>query len=198
MSKNKIILQCPEGPCASEATALTTDVVVEVREAGVFAATPLDLSAIEVTLTRTGEGARAATSMAQGTHGEVVAKFVAVPQGWYRALAVRRAKGEIEASAARRAQIIKLKGASQETPQPIVLTLSKQGVARFVFVTENELPLKNTGVIMRHPDGNEQRHTTNGIGEIRLGGATGDVFSFVRFEHPAEHGVISAEHQEGA
>jgi len=196
--KNKVILKCPEGPCTGGEKKLTTDVVFDIRERGASATNPVDPESLEISLTPLGEGeVQLPASIVQGDHGRVVATFTAVPQGWFRALVARRVNGKIESSAARRVQVVKLKGGPKPNPQVVILTMAKQGVARFLFVTELESsPLANANVIIRHPDGSDKRHTTDGTGELRLPGATGDVFSVVRIEHPTENGIIATEHQE--
>ena len=199
-TKNKVTLDCPPGcPCAIHTPpAATLDVVVEVRERGTSAETPLDVSLVEVTLTsldRKKELRPNATSI--GPFGQILATFTAVPQGWYRALAARRDETGVKSSAARNVEVVRIQGRSD--PQRVILILSVQGVAKFIFLKdENDAPLVGAGVIVTHPDGAEQRHTTNGAGELRIPGATGDVFTVVRIEHATNDGIIATETEVGS
>ncbi len=190
--KRPVVAQCPDGPCASKEEAGTTDVVIEVREAGVTQQAPLDPSSVTVTLTALDQSAqRQADSVTNGSAGQVLAKFNAVKNGWYRALAVRPdSSGKIESSAARNVQVSSVKPKTANDVQRVLLVLSKQGVAKFVFFDDlSEAPLVNANVIVRHPDGVERRHTTDSAGEIRVPGATGDVFTMLGLEHPSGVGV---------
>jgi hypothetical protein len=185
-SKNKVVLSCPEGPCSGDGSIVTTDLLVEVREKGVNAQAPLDPAAIRVTLTHIATlQARSPGEVSLGKAGQILARFASVPQGWHRALAVRLGPGgKIEASAARRVQAIRTETDGGEAVQRVILILSEQGVAKFAFVSDtDEAPLQNMNVIVRHPDGSEQRHTTDGLGELKLAGGTGEVFTVLRIEH---------------
>jgi len=194
--QNPVTLQCDCGACQMAAVAFVkTPVVVEVREAG---AESVDLASAQVTLTSLKTKKKLnPDSRSKGPHGELVATFKAVPQGRYRVLAVRAVAGKPESSAARNVLIVKKKGQGAPEAQLIVLTMAKQGVAKFVFVNDvDDAPLGSTNVIIRHPDGLEQRHTTDSSGEVRLAGSPGDVFSLVRIEHPTNRNVTATETQE--
>lgn len=200
--KIKVVLRCPEGPCASPiAPEVKTDVIIEVREKRAGASAPVVAAVTKVTLTSLDHAHKLEPkSTSQGSAGQLIATFKGVPQGWYRALAVRSgASGEPEASAARNVQVVKIKGAGSEEPQHVILTMTKQGVATFVFVNDlDEAPLSNTNVVIRHPDGGEQRHTTSSNGELLLPGGVGEVFSLVRIEHATNTGISATETQESS
>lgn len=186
--KNPVTLQCECGACAMDAKPpVTVSVIAEVREG----ASPVDAGSTEVTLTSLNKKTKLAPDAKKvGPHGELLATFMAVPQGRYRALAVRTVVGKPEASAARNVLIVKIKGPGSAEPQRLLLTMTAQGVAKFLFVDDlDEKPIAGANVIIRHPDGSEQRHTTDGSGKLQLPGGAGEVFVAVRLEHPTNNSI---------
>jgi hypothetical protein len=191
--QNKVVLSCPKGPCAGDGAVATSEVVVIVREPGMSTATPVS-SDIVVTLTSVNGHVQQPSSRTTGTNGELRVGFDEVKQGWYRALAVKTTTGKPTASAARKVQVVKLKGAAKNEPQSVLLLLSKQGVAIFHFVDDlKSAPLANVKARIRHPDGLEQDHLSDAGGEIRIPGGTGDVFTVVSLSHPTHSTVADAE-----
>ncbi len=196
--KRAVVAQCPDGPCASKEEPGTTDVVVEIRELGMSPLNPIDPSQLTVTLTALDQSSqRQADSLSKGSGGQVIAKFAGVKNGWYRALGVRLDPlGKVESSAARNAQVTSAKLKIAGDAQRILLVLSKQGVAVFVFLDDIDAkPLQGTTVIIRHPDGSERQHVSDGGGEVRIPGGVGDVFTVVQLAEP-RHGSIARVTQE--
>lgn len=188
-----VTLGCASGPCAlNEIPPVTTNVLIEVRETGVT--TPIDASTVEVTLTALNRKRKLSSDLARtGPDGHLLVTFNAVPEGRYRALAVRKVADRPEASAARNLLVVRLKSnVGGNDPQPVILVLSAKGVARFVFVDDlDHQPLRSAAVIVRHPDGSEQQHVTDASGLVSIPGGSTEVFTVLRVDHPF-HGSITA------